>query len=245
MILLRSTAFDLLFYLSCLVIGLGVLPGLVLPPRFMRGLGRWWSRYSLGLLEACAGTGFEVQGAERIPKGPCIIAAKHQSAWDTLFFPAYLDSFAMVAKKELRLIPFYGWYAWRAGTVWVDRARGPAALRSLVQGARAALAGGQTVVVFPQGTRTPPGADAPYQPGIAALYAACGVPVVPVALTSGLFWPRRGLVKRPGTITVAFLEPIAPGLERAAFMDRLRERIEAATARLEAETRAGAAAEAG
>lgn len=238
MVVLRSAVFDLLFYLSCLVIGVAVLPGLVLPPWFMQGVGHWWSRYSIWLLKACVGTSWEVRGADRIPAGPVIFASKHQSAWDTLFFPAYLGSPAMIAKKELRLIPLYGWYAWRAGTVWVDRARGPAALRSLVRGGRAALADGRPVVVFPEGTRTRPGEKVPYQPGIAALYAGAGAQVVPVALNSGLYWPRRGLVKRPGTIIVEFLEPVRPGLNRQAFMEALHDRIETATASLESEAQA-------
>ncbi len=238
MTLLRSALFNLAFYLSCLVIGVGALPGLLLPSGFMRGVGEWWSRYSLWLLEVIAGTRFEVQGAERIPRGPVIFAAKHQSAWDTLFFPAYLGVPAMIAKRELRLIPFYGWFAWRAGTIWVDRKGGPRALRALVRGGRAALAEGRPIVVFPQGTRTHPGEDAPYQPGIAALYTATEAAVVPVALNSGLFWPKRGFLRRPGTITVRFLDPLPGGLERAAFMTALATAIEGATAELEAEARA-------
>lgn len=235
MIVLRAAVFNLAFYLSCLVVGIGVLPGILLPRGFMLGVGEYWSRYSLWLLESIVGTTWELRGTERIPNVPAIFAVKHQSAWDTLFFPAYLGDPAMIAKKELRLIPFYGWYSWRAGTIWVDRKRGPAALRGLVRGARAALEEGRAVVVFPQGTRTRPGQDAPYQPGIAALYAGTDAPVVPVALNSGLFWPRRGFVKRPGTIIVEFLDPIPPGLSRPAFMETLQHRIDTKTGELEAE----------
>ncbi|MDH3240109.1 MAG: 1-acyl-sn-glycerol-3-phosphate acyltransferase [Alphaproteobacteria bacterium] len=235
MITLRAAVFNAAFYLSCLVIGIAVLPGLLLPRGFMQGVGKYWSRYSLWLLKVIVGTRWEIRGSERIPKGPAIFAIKHQSAWDTLFFPAYLGNPAMIAKKELRLIPFYGWYSWRAGTIWVDRKRGPAALRELVRGARAALDEGRVIAVFPQGTRTRSGQVAPYQPGIAALYAGTDAPVVPVALNSGLFWPRRGFVKRPGTIVVEFLDPIPPGLSRAAFMETLQHRIDTKTAALEAE----------
>jgi 1-acyl-sn-glycerol-3-phosphate acyltransferase len=235
MIVLRAAVFNLAFYLSCLVIGVAVLPGIVLPRGFMLGVGKYWSTYSLWLLKVIVGTRWEIRGAERIPKGPAIFAIKHQSAWDTMFFPAYLGNPAMIAKKELRLIPFYGWYSWRAGTIWVDRARGPAALRGLVRGARAALDEGRVIAVFPQGTRTAPGQDASYQPGIAALYAGTDAPVVPVALNSGLFWPRRGFIKRPGTIVVEFLDPIPPGLSRPAFMEILKQRIDTKTAALEAE----------
>lgn len=235
MILLRAAAFNFAFYVSCLVIGIAVLPGIVLPSAFMQGVGTYWSRYSIWLLRVIVGTDWEVRGTENLPQGPAVFAVKHQSAWDTLFFPAYLGNPAMIAKKELRLIPFYGWYSWRAGTIWVDRKRGLSALRGLVHGARDALNAGRNIVVFPQGTRTRPGQDAAYQPGIAALYAGLDAPVVPVALNSGLYWPRRGFIKRPGTIVVEFLQPVPPGLARAAFQDSLRESIETATARLEDE----------
>ena len=235
MIVIRAAVFNLAFYLSCLAIGIGALPGIVLPRGFMQGVGKYWSRYSLWLLRVIVGTNWQVRGAERVPKGPAIFAIKHQSAWDTMFFPAYLGNPAMIAKKELRLIPFYGWFSWRAGTIWVDRKRGAAALRALVRGAQAALDEGRVIAVFPQGTRTRPGQDAPFQPGIAALYAGTEAPVVPVALNSGLFWPRRGFIKRPGTITVEFLDPLPPGLTRRAFMDGLKRRIDTKTAELEAE----------
>jgi 1-acyl-sn-glycerol-3-phosphate acyltransferase len=237
MTVLRSLLFNLLFYAATLVIGVIALPLLLAPPAALRWLGKRWSGLSIGLLRAVAGTGYQVRGIERIPKGPVIFAAKHQSAWDTLFFPAYLGDPAMVAKAELRFIPFYGWYAWRAGTVWIDRSRGPSALRRMLAGAQAALDEGRAIVVFPQGTRTAPGATADYQPGVAALYAGTDARVVPVALNSGLFWPRRGFAKRPGTITVEFLDPLPAGLDRRAFLSLLGERIDAATIGLEAEAR--------
>ncbi|MDX1486096.1 MAG: lysophospholipid acyltransferase family protein [Alphaproteobacteria bacterium] len=237
MTFLRAALFNLVFFVSTVVIGVACFPLLIMPPAVMRGLGKWWSRHVLWTLRAVVGTGWEVRGRERIPDGPAIFAAKHQSAWDTLFFPAFLGDPAMVAKQELRWIPLYGWYAWRAQSVWIDRKRGPAALRVLVRGARAALRQGRSVVMFPQGTRTSPGASAPYQPGIAALYAGTDAPVVPVALNSGLFWPRRGFHKRAGTIIVEFLDPMPAGLDRRAFLKTLGDRIDEATARLEAEAR--------
>jgi len=178
------------------------------PPR-----GPWEAWTTLGAIAAVT---------QRVALGPLVAATSFHNP-------------AMIAKKELRLIPLYGWYSWRAGTIWVDRRRGPAALRGLVRGAREALDAGRVIAVFPQGTRTAPGQDAAYQPGIAALYAGTRVPVVPVALNSGLFWPRRGFIKRPGTIVVEFLEPIPPGLSRAEFMSTLRHRIDAKTSELEAE----------
>ncbi len=236
-IILRSLLFNLVFYLSSAVIGLAALPLLTLPPAFMRRAGAQWSRYVIWLLKVIVGAGWEVRGEDRIPEGPVIFGIKHQSAWDTLFFPVYFGDPAMIAKKELRLIPFYGWYAWRAGAVWIDRKGGISALRALIRGALDAVKHGRSVIMFPQGTRTLPGEKRPYQPGIAALYASVGAPVVPVALNSGMYWPKRTFAKRPGTIVVEFLDPVSPGLDRAAFLDALAERIESATARLEAEAR--------
>ncbi|MDH3771663.1 MAG: 1-acyl-sn-glycerol-3-phosphate acyltransferase, partial [Nitrospirota bacterium] len=131
----------------------------------------------------------------------------------------------------------FGWYLIHAGMIRIDRGRGATALRSLVRGARAALARGSRVVIFPEGTRVAPGEQKPYQAGVAALYLQLGLPVVPVALNSGLFWRRRGFIKRPGRIVVEFLEPIAPGLERKPFMAELKRRLEGATTRLIEEAR--------
>lgn len=239
MLAVRSLVFNVAFFASTLAFGVLALPMLAAPPAAVRRFGALWSRFVLRLLDALAGTGWEARGTGRIPEGAVVFAAKHQSAWDTLFFPAYFGEPAMVAKWTLRLVPFYGWYAWRAGTVWLDRGKGARSLRAMVSGAREALAAGRHVVVFPQGTRTRPGETAPYLSGIAALYSGSGAPVVPVALNSGLYWGRRAFLKRPGTIIVEFLEPVPQGLARDRFMDELSRRIDAATGRLEAEARGG------
>jgi 1-acyl-sn-glycerol-3-phosphate acyltransferase len=138
-------------------------------------------------------------------------------------------------KRELLFLPFYGWYAARAGSIAIDRRGGAGALRRMVAAARRETAAGRRVVIFPQGTRTAPGHRLPYQPGVAALYHALGLPVVPAAVNSGLFWGRRSFVKHPGRIILAFLEPIAPGLPRREMMAELEARIEAATSALEQE----------
>lgn len=232
---LRALLFNILFYLTSLMFALVMLPLMVFPPAVMRWAGAGWSHFSIWLFKAIVGARWEVRGADLIPEGPVIFAVKHQSAWDTLFFPAYFRNPAMIAKKELRWIPLYGWFAWRAGAVWIDRRSGTSALRTLVHGVESAVKQGRSVVMFPQGTRTRPGESRPYQRGITTLYLGAGVPIVPVALNSGMFWPRRSFSKFPGTIVVQFLEPIPPGLDRKTFLDVLAERIESATARIEAE----------
>jgi 1-acyl-sn-glycerol-3-phosphate acyltransferase len=153
--------------------------------------------------------------------------------------PVVLGDPAVVLKRELLLLPFYGWYAARAGSIAIDRKGGAGALRHMVKAAQRAAALGRPVVIFPQGTRVAPGRPLPYQPGVAALYQALGVPLVPAAVNSGLYWGRRSFWKRPGRITLEFLDPIMPGLSRRDLMARLEDRIEAATAALEREAAVG------
>jgi 1-acyl-sn-glycerol-3-phosphate acyltransferase len=201
--------------------------------------GRFWARCALALLKAIVGLDGEIRGREHLPAGPAIIAMKHQSAWDTLILPVVLGDPAVVLKRELLLLPFYGWYALRAGSIAIDRKGGAGALRHMVAAARRAAAAGRKVVIFPEGTRTAPGRRLPYQGGVAALYQALRLPVVPAAVNSGLYWGRRSFRKRRGRIVLAFLDPIAPGLPRREMMAQLETRIEAATAALEREALRG------
>ncbi|MBL8831504.1 MAG: 1-acyl-sn-glycerol-3-phosphate acyltransferase [Rhodospirillales bacterium] len=197
----------------------------------------WMRGLSWGLATFC-GLRYEVRGRVDLLGRPGLFAAKHQSAWDTMIFHTISPDPAYVMKKELLSVPLYGWLARKQGNIPVDRKGGAAALKAMVERAQAALAGGQQIVIFPQGTRVPPGegtADWPYHPGIAGLYGKLGVECVPVAVNSGVFWGRRSFVKRAGTIVVEVLDPIPPGMPRAAFMRELERRIETASARLEAE----------
>lgn len=235
---LRALAFNAAFIAVTALIGVAGVPMLLTPRRWVMQFGRFWAWCVLALLRAIVGLDGEIRGAERLPAGPAIIAMKHQSAWDTLILPVVLGDPAVVLKRELLFVPFYGWYAARAGSIAVDRKGGAAALRRMVAAARRAAAAGRKVVIFPQGTRTAPGHHLPYQPGIAALYQALAVPVVPAAVNSGLFWGRRSFMKRRGRITLEFLEAIPPGLPRRRFMAELEARIETATAALEYEATA-------
>lgn len=232
---LRALAFNIAFVAVTVVLGVLGLPFLLTPRRWTMAFGRFWAWCVLALLGAIVGLRGEVRGREHLPRGPYLIAMKHQSAWDTLMLPVILGDPAVVLKRELLLVPFYGWYAARAGSIAIDRRAGARALRGMVAAARAVIGDGRPVVIFPQGTRTAPGQPAPYQPGIAAMYQALQVPVVPAAVNSGLFWGRRAFMKRPGRATLEFLPPIAAGLARAEFMAQLEQRIETATAALERE----------
>ena len=239
MIVVRSTLFNLLFYGFTLLVGVLGLPSFLLGRRAVQKVSRFWSGTLVAMARVVAGIDVELRGTENLPKGAAIVAAKHQSAWETLYFTELLDRPAAVMKQELVRVPLVGPYMRAMEMIPVDRKAGASALRRMVEKAREAAAAGRAILIFPQGTRVAPGAKAPYHPGTAALYVGLGLPVIPVALNSGMYWSRNAFWKRPGRVVVEFLPPIPPGLDRKAFMARLEETLESATARLEAEARAG------
>ena len=237
---LRSLFFNVGWYTGTALIAVIGAPILVLPRRAVVAWSRLWIHFVLGWLRLTVGLGHRVTGLENLPRGPCIIASKHQSSWETMSYTVLFDDAAIVLKRELVFIPIVGWAMARAGNITVARGEGASALRGLIRQAQARIKAGRSILIFPEGTRVAVGDDRPYQVGIAALYRQLHVPVVPVALNSGLFWGRRKFVKRPGMVTVEILPPIAPGLGREEFMTVLHERIEAATRRLvEGETSRG------
>jgi len=227
--LLRSLLFAPVFYINTalfLVLGSFLLFG---PRRYaMMGL-KAHAIVTLWLLKIIVGTRMEVRGREKLPKPPYLVASKHQSAWDTFaLIPIFSDP-ALVMKAELRHIPFYGWFSRKFEHIFVERSRGPAALRMLGRDAKARAEAGREVLIFPEGTRRPSGAKADYKSGAVALYEELGLPCVPMALNSGLYWPRRKLMRYPGTIIVEILDPIPAGLARKDFRALLEARIEAAS----------------
>ncbi len=236
MILLRAALFNAGFYLWTALLGICALPLLLAPRRINMRFGTMWSRGTLRILAWTVGLTHELRGAEHLPPGPVIIAMKHQSAWDTFALPVLFHDPAVVIKQELAWVPLYGWYAVRAGAVPIDRSGGAGALKRMLARARAAVAEGRPIAIFPEGTRTAVGQHKPYHPGVAALYLQLGLPLVPVAVNSGLFWGRRAFLKRPGRIVAEILPAIPPGLQRRAVMSELETRIEMATARLVAES---------
>jgi 1-acyl-sn-glycerol-3-phosphate acyltransferase len=229
---LRSSVFLLSAAVLTLAMALFGLPTLAMHRNATYRMAIAWARGISWLLRVVCGLKERVVGRERVPPGPVIFALKHQSAWETVAFLHIAPPFAGVLKRELLRIPIYGWYLRRLGMVPIDRAAGGSALKSMLRQARAEIAAGRCIMIMPEGTRMPPGKTGRYHPGVAALYAMLGLTVVPVALNAGLFWGRRSLSIRPGTLTLEFLEPIAPGEEREAFMARLRDRIESASERL-------------
>jgi 1-acyl-sn-glycerol-3-phosphate acyltransferase len=239
MIVVRSIAFNALFYANLTLHMIAALPTLLLPPRVVRAFIRSYARTSLWLLRVVCGTKVEWRGLANIPKTSCIVACKHQSVWETFALHDVFDNPIYVLKRELMWIPLFGWYAWKAGLIPVDRSAGMAALARMTARAQRALAEETCqLVIFPEGTRRPPGAGPDYKAGIIHLYSRAGVACLPMALNSGVFWPRRSLRRLPGTIVAEALPPIPSGLDKSAFFERLQGTIEGATARLIDEGRA-------
>lgn len=236
---LRSFFFNVGWYAGTTIIAIVGSPILLMPRRFVVAWSLFWIDFCLWWLRVTCRLTHRVGGLENMPAGPVIFACKHQSSWETLAFSRLFPGAATVMKRELVLIPVVGWAMARVGNIAVERGDGSKALRGLVKQARATLAEGRSILIFPEGTRVAVGDERPYQVGTAALYRQLGVPVVPVALNSGLFWGRRKFIKRPGVIDVEILPAIAPGLSRDVFMTTLRERIEGATNRLVAAAREG------
>ena len=237
MLVARSVLFNVLFYLNLLVYLIAALPTLVMPRGGIVAVAKLWARTNLWLLRAVCGTKAEIRGVGSIPPGPLLVSSKHQSLWETFALLPILSDPAYIMKRELMWIPFFGWYAWKAGMIPVDRNKGSQALADMNACARRELARDRQIIIFPEGTRRSPGADPRYKYGVVHLYSEMGVPCVPIALNSGLFWPRRSLRRNPGTIRVEVLDPIPPGLGKDEFFERLQRDVEAATGRLVAEGR--------
>ncbi len=232
MIFLRSLLFNFLFYWWMAIIFLMAVPLLFLPPRFAHVFAKVACGGILWLSRWIAGIRYEIRGQEYIPQKGALIASKHQSVWDTIIFQYLWPDVAFVLKKELLSIPIYGQFIRKYEMIPIDRRTASQALKSLMQGTKNVLAQQRKVVIFPEGTRTLPTSSPKYQRGIAMLYEKLNVPVVPVALNSGLFWPRRKFIRRPGKVVVEFLPPISSGLSRDDFMNELTNRIETASNKL-------------
>ena len=237
MILVRSLLFNALFYLNTALWLTIALPTFLLPYRGIIAVAKTWGRCNLVLLRLVAGIDYEIRGREKMPRGPIIAAAKHQSAWETFALLWLFDDPTFIIKRELQWIPIFGWLTIKGRMVPVDRGAGSKAMSMMTERARIELARGRQLVIFPEGTRRAAGAEPRYKYGVAQLYAAEGVPCVPIALNSGLFWPRRSILRYPGTVLVEVLDPIPPGLDKDVFFARLQDDIETATARLLAEAK--------
>jgi 1-acyl-sn-glycerol-3-phosphate acyltransferase len=231
-IVLRSILFNIAFYLNVTIWLFAALPTFFMPYWVIVSAAKWWGRSNIVLLRVICGVKADFRGLEKIPKGPLIVAAKHQSAWDTFALLWMFDDPTFIIKRELQWIPLFGWFTIKGRMIPVDRGARSQALNAMSARARVEFEKGRQLVIFPEGTRRAAGAEPRYKYGVAQLYDTAGVPCLPLALNSGLFWPRRSMLRVPGTIVVEVLDPIPPGLGKDAFMTRLQNDLEAATARL-------------
>lgn len=232
MMVIRYWLFRILFFCWNLGLAICCLWILALPRVCMLHFVRFYLSGIAFLMKYVAGTDFRVIGKEHLPATPCIMAAKHLAPWETMVLPLLGRSPAIVLKQELMRIPLWGWYAWKYGNVPVDRAAGARAMLKMMSAARNVVKAGRDVLIFPQGTRLELGQWKPYKIGVAAMYSALNVPVLPIAINSGVYWSRNGKLQRTGTITVEFLPPIPPGLKRDVMIAQLQAVLEPATNKL-------------
>ncbi|TCL72678.1 1-acyl-sn-glycerol-3-phosphate acyltransferase [Rhizobium sp. BK251] len=237
MIVLRSILFNALFYANLILRMIILSPVYFLSPRKKAySVPKNWALSNHWLMEKIVGTSFEIEGLENIPAGSYIVAPKHQSFWDTYALLPWLDDPVYILKRELMWIPLFGWYAMKQRMIPVNRgARGKVMVEVLAR-TRAELATGRQLIIYPEGTRRAPGAEPLYKYGIARMYRDLGIPVVPVAMHPGLFWPRRKFGRYPGHFKVRILPPIEPGMDPDAFFARLIEVTEKASDELLVDT---------
>ena len=231
-IFLRSLVFNILFYVVFLFWVVVALPTFLMPRSAMMRVATWWAASFIWLMRVVCNIKVEFRGVEKIPSGPLIVASKHQSMWETIALLRFFEAPFFAVKRELKLIPIFGLFLIKTNMIAIDRSAGGRALIAMARRAAGEVRRGRQFVIFPEGTRTAPGAPPHYKSGIALIYADCGVPCLPVALNSGLFWPRRTFMRYPGTLVVEFLDPLPPGLRRDEFLARLKATIEEASDRL-------------
>jgi 1-acyl-sn-glycerol-3-phosphate acyltransferase len=235
MLFARSLVFNILYYINLALWMIAALPTLLMPRGAFMWIARHWAGSSLWLLRVVCGTKVDFRGLEKLPPGGFLVAAKHQSLWETFALLVIFDDPAFILKRELQWIPFFGWYTLKARSIAVNRSGGSAALVAMNQRAGEEARHGRQIVIFPEGTRRPVGAKPAYKYGIAHMYEQMGMPCAPVGLNSGVFWPRRKFLRFPGTITVEIGEAIPPGLDRDVFFQRMQATVEGISERLVAE----------
>jgi 1-acyl-sn-glycerol-3-phosphate acyltransferase len=232
LLFLRSLVFNVLFYAVFVVLAIIALPTFLMPVRALMTMARLWANATLFLMRVICNIKVEFRGIEKIPKGPLVVVAKHQSFWETFALVPLFEHPIFILKRQLMRIPVFGQFLVKFGMIGIDRSAGVKTLLEMTRRARDAVHSGRQLVIFPEGTRRAPGAPADYKTGFAQIYLACGAPCLPIALNSGLFWPRRTFMRYPGTLVVEFLDPLPPGLAKDEFISRVRDAIEESTARL-------------
>lgn len=243
-LVLRSLIFHILFMSWTAICALVMLPALLMPRRWAVRIFTAFFRTYIPLERYILGLRYEVRGMENIPQGSCVLACLHQSAYETFKLHILFGDVTIVLKRELMWIPLWGWYQAKSGVIPIDRGAGGVAMKCLLDGAAVPMHEGRRIAIFPQGTRVPPLKRRPFKAGISFLYEKYGVPVVPVALNSGLFWPRRAFLIRPGTVIFEILKPLPSGLKRTEVMPLLEQQLAEAEQRLCSEAHLGIGANA-
>ena len=226
---LRSILYGAWYYGVTVLLAILYIPLLALPRTALRAGIHLWARLLIWGLRVIGGVRLEVRGLHNIPPGACLLAAKHQSMFDIVPAFAIMPDALFVMKKELMRIPVFGWHNRKHGSIVVDRGGQAQAMRKLIADARDRFREPRQLLIFPEGTRRPPGAPPDYKPGVAGIYRDLQTPCVPVATNTGLHITTSGVAKSPGTVIYEVLEPIPAGLKRADFMRILQERIETAS----------------
>jgi 1-acyl-sn-glycerol-3-phosphate acyltransferase len=226
---LRRLLFAAWLYLAIALCGIAYIPLLLGPRRFANRAIALWARIVIWGFKRIVGVRIEVRGLEHAPRTGALVAGKHQSMLDICAPFLWLDDPCFVFKKELLWTPFVGMFALKAGMIPVDRSGHAAALKKMVADTQGKLDDGRQIIIFPEGTRTEPGAEPSYKPGIAALYRELGAPCHLLATNAGRCWPAHGIGFNPGVAIYEFLEPIPAGLKRGEFMKELQARLETAS----------------
>lgn len=235
LIVIRSILFQVVFYLNCLFWFTGAILSWPFPSRVMMWFARSWAASSLYLHELITGAEVEIRGLDNIPTGPLLVAAKHYSAWETMALLLFFPKATYIIKRELIWLPLFGLHLLKAEQVPINRADKGKAMAVVYAAAKSAIARNRQIIIFPEGTRRQTGAPPSYRAGVVRIYEALGVRCLPIAMTSGLAWPRNTFLHFPRKIIVEFLEPMEPGIDQQAFFGQLQARIETNTNRLLAE----------
>ncbi|MEE2661652.1 MAG: lysophospholipid acyltransferase family protein [Pseudomonadota bacterium] len=228
----RSLTFNVASFLWTFILLFLYLPLLVAPQRWLVEAVRFWVFGIFFLQHRLLNLKFEFRGVHLLPETPYIIASAHQSAWDTIAFYAIVRDPGYIVKNELTKVPLLSAYVRRLGMISINRLGNAGEIRKMIREVRDSIQKRRSIVIFPGGTRSPPGEEVPLKSGINSVYRQCGVPVVPVSLNSGVFWGRRSFLKKSGVIIAEFHPPIEPGQDISIFSEILRDSINSGNRRL-------------
>lgn len=235
---IRSIIFNILFYgvltpLFCIC----TAPSLLMPRKYVFRVAKWYQQLAYILELYVMNLKYEVRGYEHVPKdsGQYLVAAKHQSAYETMKLLILFNDPTIILKKSLLSLPIFGWFLQRIEVIAIDRSNREQSMSSLTKGAQKMQHDNRPIVIFPQGTRVnvdTTTSEKPYKGGIVKLYRATNMPIIPMAINSGLYWPRNAFWKKSGTVIIEFLPPIPAGLPESDVMKILEEQIETTSNRL-------------